>query len=238
MSSPSPFFELLSWWRAALGMDFATFYKFFIKRETVSPSERQAAKLAGLTDAEIDAGLTEHDKTMILEKLDQAERDQIARIEAAQAAARIQAESDQIARIEAAQAAARTQAESDQAAMNEIAYMTARDQATRDAQAALTKAAGDQATRDAQAALTKAARDKAAGQQAVLEQAALAAYNARNQAIQTSNVPQTAYVSPVVAPAPSLLPDETWPVNAIGQKPTGYGRTSTGVIAWYYPDEE
>ena len=219
MSSPSPFFELLSWWRAALGMDFATFYKFFIKRETVSPSERQAAKLAGLTDAEIDAGLTEHDKTMILEKLDQAERDQIARIEAAQAAARIQAESDQ-------------------AVMNEIAYMTARDQATRDAQAALTKAAGDQATRDAQAALTKAARDKAAGQQAVLEQAALAAYNARNQAIQTSNVPQTAYVSPVVAPAPSLLPDETWPVNAIGQKPTGYGRTSTGVIAWYYPDEE
>ena len=117
--------------------------------------------------------------------------------------------------------------------MNEIAYMTARDQATRDAQAALTKAAGDQATRDAQAA-----RDQAAGQQAVLEQAALAAYNARNQAIQTSNVPQTAYVSPVVAPAPSLLPDETWPVNAIGQKPTGYGRTSTGVIAWYYPDEE
>lgn len=159
MSSPSPFFELLSWWRAALGMDFATFYKFFIKRETVSPSERQAAKLARLTDAEIDAGLTEHDKTMILEKLDQAARDQ-------------------------------------------------------------------------------AARDQAAGQQAVLEQAALAAYNARNQAIQTSNVPQTAYVSPVVAPAPSLLPDETWPVNAIGQKPTGYGRTSTGVIAWYYPDEE
>ena len=224
MSSPSPFFELLSWWRAALGMDFTTFYKFFIKRETVSPSERQAAKLAGLTDAEIDAGLTEHDKTMILEKLDQAARDK---------AARDKAESDQIARIEAAQAAARIQAESDQAVMNEIAYMTARDQATRDAQAALTKAAGDQATRDAQAA-----RDQAAGQQAVLEQAALAAYNARNQAIQTSNVPQTAYVSPVVAPAPSLLPDETWPVNAIGQKPTGYGRTSTGVIAWYYPDEE
>ena len=218
MSSPSPFFELLSWWRAALGMDFATFYKFFIKRETVSPSERQAAKLAGLTDAEIDAGLTEHDKTMILEKLDQAAGDQAARDKAA----RDKAESDQIARIEAAQAAARIQAESDQAVMNEIAYMTARDQATR----------------DAQAALTKAARDKAAGQQAVLEQAALAAYNARNQAIQTSNVPQTAYVSPVVAPAPSLLPDETWPVNAIGQKPTGYGRTSTGVIAWYYPDEE
>jgi len=228
MSSPSPFFELLSWWRAALGMDFATFYKFFIKRETVSPSERQAAKLARLTDAEIDAGLTEHDKTMILEKLDQAARDQAARDKAA----RDKAESDQIARIEAAQAAARIQAESDQAVMNEIAYMTARDQATRDAQAALTKAAGDQAARD------QAARDQAAGQQAVLEQAALAAYNARNQAIQTSNVPQTAYVSPVVAPAPSLLPDETWPVNAIGQKPTGYGRTSTGVIAWYYPDEE
>ena len=175
MSSLSPFFELLSWWRAALGMDFATFYKFFFKRESASPQWRQAAKDKGLSDEQINLGLTAYDKTVILETVqDPHERELQVKDYNAAALKADEIEKQRIADAET------------QKAIEEEGQRQQEDYLKLD-----TAAQEQQMIAQVDYEKSLQARD---------EQAALAAYESRNQATQTSVVPQTAYVSPVVEP--------------------------------------